>query len=211
LDTKTVRTSRFEVAPGRPTDGSAWRVSLRQVGVLLLAGVAIVGAISMIEGVDPSSAGDAQALALEGAASGPAPKMGEVAPDFTLPDLNGQPIALSSLRGKPVLVNFWATWCPPCRAEMPDLDEVARESSASGLVVLAVNLQEETLPVASYLKTLGVGGVRPILDVNGQVFRQYRIAGLPTTVAIARDGAVADIHIGPLTKRGIQARAAKVT
>jgi cytochrome c biogenesis protein CcmG/thiol:disulfide interchange protein DsbE len=201
--------NRFEVA-APAADGDAWRVTLRQLGVLLLVGVLIVGAIYLIEGRDGDSAGAGQALALEGGAVGPAPKLGEPAPDFTLANLRGDPVQLAGLRGKPILVNFWATWCPPCRAEMPDLDEVARESSASGLIVLAVNLQEEPLTIAAYLRTLGVGGVSPLTDTTGAIFRQYRVSGLPTTVGIDRDGVVREIHVGPLTKRGIQARVAKI-
>ena len=93
---------------------------------------------------------------------------------------------------------------------MPDLDDVARESAGSGLTVLAINLQEEPLTIAAYLRTLGVGGVTPLTDTNGALFRQYRISGLPTTVAVDRDGVVREIHIGPLTRRGIETRVAKI-
>jgi cytochrome c biogenesis protein CcmG/thiol:disulfide interchange protein DsbE len=200
--------NRFEVA-APAADGDAWRVTLRQVAVLLVVGVLIVGAIYLVEGRDPESAGAGQALALAGAAAGPAPKVGEPAPDFTLPNLRGEPVQLAGLQGRPVLINFWATWCPPCRAEMPDLDEVARERGA-GLVVLAVNLEEEPLAIAAYLRTLGVGGVTPLSDPNGAIFRQYRVSGLPTTVSIDREGVVREIHVGPLTRRGIQTRVARI-
>jgi thiol-disulfide isomerase/thioredoxin len=201
--------NRFEVA-APAADGDAWRVSLRQLALLLVVGAAIVGAIYLIEGRDADSAGAGQPLALDGAPVGPGPKVGEAAPDFTLPNLRGEPVGLAAQRGHPVLINFWATWCPPCRAEMPDLDDVARESAGSGLTVLAVNLQEEPLTIAAYLRTLGVGGVTPLTDTSGALFRQYRISGLPTTVAVGRDGVVREIHIGPLTKRGIETRVARI-
>jgi thiol-disulfide isomerase/thioredoxin len=202
--------SRFEVAAPRARADESWRVTIRQLGLLLAAGVLIVGAIYLIEGRDAESAGSAQALGLEGGASGPAPTLNETAPDFTLTTLDGVAVSLSSLRGKPVLVNFWATWCPPCRAEMPDLDEVGREQAGTGLTIVAVNLQEEPAQVGGYLRTLGVTGVLPLLDRDGAVFKQYRVSGLPTTVSIDRSGTVRDIHVGPLTKRGILARAARI-
>jgi thiol-disulfide isomerase/thioredoxin len=199
--------NRFEVAAPR-ADGDAWRVTARQLAVLLLAGVAIVGAIYLIESRgDAESAGEA--LAIGGMAVGPPPKVGEVAPELSLTTPGGELVALAQLRGKPVLVNFWATWCPPCRAEMPDLDDVAREQASTGLTVLAINLQEEPAVVSGYLRTLGVS-VTPLLDPTGAVFRQYRVAGLPTTVSIDREGIVRDVHVGPLTRRGILARVAKV-
>ena len=85
-----------------------------------------------------------------------------------------------------------------------------KSGAGSGLAVLAVNLQEEPLTIAAYLRTLGVGGVSPLTDPAGAVFRQYRISGLPTTVALDRDGVVREIHVGPLTKRGIQTRVARI-
>lgn len=203
--------NRFQVASPAP-DVDAWRVTMRQTASLLVVGFLIIGAIYLVEGRDLDSAGVVQAVSLDGAAAaGAAPRLDDVAPDFTLANLRGDPVRLGGLQGKPILLNFWATWCPPCRAEMPDLDEAAREGAASGLLVLAVNLQEEPLTIAAYLRTLGVGGVTPLLDPTGAVFRQYRISGLPMTVAIDRDGLVRDIHVGPLTRRGIQARLARIT
>src|SRR5205814_3540293 len=129
----------------------------------------------------PLDENGAQALELDGQL-GPGPKVGETAPDFTLTSLSGAPVQLAALQGKPVLVNFWATWCPPCRAEMPDLDDVARANAANGLQIVAVNLREDPDVVGGYLRTIGVG-LDSVLDPNGNVFRQYRITGLPTTVA----------------------------
>jgi thiol-disulfide isomerase/thioredoxin len=204
---------RFEVAaPARAGEAETWRVTLRQLAILGAVGALIIAAIGLIEGrsiFDLESAGRSQALQLEGQL-GPGPKVGEVAPDFSLATLSGEPLRLSALKGKPVLVNFWATWCPPCRAEMPDLDEVARANAAGGLQVVAVNLKEEPDAVGAYLRTIGVG-LAAVLDRDGNVFRQYRISGLPTTVAIDRDGIVREIHVGPLTRKGIEGRVARIT
>ena len=209
---------RFEIATpsGRPNEADSWRVSLKQIAVLAVVGIMILAAIVVTErGNIFGGSNGASAIALVGAASGPAPKVGEVVPDFTLtalhPDpVTGDTIQLSRLAGGPVLVNFWATWCPPCRAEMPDLDEVARQYSSTGLRVVAVNLQEEPTLVANYLGTIGVN-VPVALDSSGAIFRQYRIVGLPTTVAVGRDGIVREIHVGPLSKNAIHALIAKIS
>jgi thiol-disulfide isomerase/thioredoxin len=199
---------RFEVAaPARVGEAETWRVTIRQLLVLVVVGLAIVGAITLIER-RPLDEEGAQALELDGQL-GPGPKVGETAPDFTLGSLAGQSVQLGALKGKPVLVNFWATWCPPCRAEMPDLDEVARANAGSGLQVVAVNLREESDVVGGYLTTIGVG-LDSVLDRSGNVFRQYRITGLPTTVAIGRDGLVREIHVGPLTRKAIESRVAQI-
>jgi len=198
---------RFEVAaPARVGEAETWRVTVRQLLILAVVGLAIVGAITLIER-RPLDDG-AQAVELDGQL-GPGPKVGETAPDFTLTSLAGQSVRLSALQGKPVLVNFWATWCPPCRAEMPDLDDVAKAHAANGLQIVTVNLREEPDAVGGYLTTIGVG-LDSLLDRDGNVFRQYRITGLPTTVAIGRDGLVREIHIGPLTRPAIESRVAQI-
>ena len=198
---------RFEVAaPARVGEAETWRVTVRQLLILAVVGLAIVGAITLIER-RPLDDG-AQAVELDGQL-GPGPKVGETAPDFTLTSLAGQSVRLSALQGKPVLVNFWATWCPPCRAEMPDLDDVAKAHAANGLQIVTVNLREEPDAVSGYLTTIGVG-LDSLLDRDGNVFRQYRITGLPTTVAIGRDGQVREIHIGPLTRPAIESRVAQI-
>lgn len=203
---------RFEIAAPRDrSDADAWKVSLKQLGLLALVGAAIVCAIYLIEnGIPGVARTDAQAIQLEGEAIGPAPKVGEPAPDFTLKTITGQDLQLSSLQGRPVLLNFWATWCPPCRAEIPDLDQVARERADTGLAVVAINLQEDLTTAATYLMTLDIRTFLVPLDTDGRVFRQYRINGMPTTVLIDRSGVVREIHVGALTKRAIDARIGKI-
>jgi peroxiredoxin len=106
--------------------------------------------------------------------------------DFTLKDLHGKKVTLSELRGKIVLVNFWATWCPPCRAEMPDLDAIYTHFQSQGLVVLSIS-DEDAFKVASYI---GPTRYHPpvLLDTGGKVAKQFHIDGIPKTFVFDRDG-----------------------
>ena len=106
--------------------------------------------------------------------------------DFTLKDLHGKKVTLSELRGKIVLVKFWATWCPPCRAEMPDLDAIYTHFQSQGLVVLSIS-DEDAFKVASYI---GSTGYHPLvlLDTGGKVAKQFHIDGIPKTFVFDRDG-----------------------
>jgi len=106
--------------------------------------------------------------------------------DFTLKDLHGKKVTLSELRGKIVLVNFWATWCPPCRAEMPDLDAIYTHFQSQGLVVLSIS-DEEPFKVNSYIAPTGY---HPpvLLDTGGKVAKQFHIDGIPKTFVFDRDG-----------------------
>lgn len=106
--------------------------------------------------------------------------------DFTLKDLHNKKVTLSELRGKIVLVNFWATWCPPCRAEMPDLDVIYTHFQSQGLVVLSIS-DEDAFKVASYIAPTGY---HPpvLLDTGGKVAKQFHIDGIPKTFVFDRDG-----------------------
>jgi thiol-disulfide isomerase/thioredoxin len=104
--------------------------------------------------------------------------------DFTLKDLNGKKYTLSDLRGKIVLVNFWATWCPPCRKEMPDLDAIYTHYQSQGLVILSITA-EDSLKVSSFMN-----GYHPpiLLDEGGKVSKQFHVDGLPRSFVFDREG-----------------------
>ncbi len=127
----------------------------------------------------------------------PAPQKGFLAPDFTLADPKGNQYHLASLRGKPVLVNLWATWCPPCRAEMPAIEQYYEQYKAQGLVVLAVNATAQDAPlnivpfVQEYNLTFPI-----LLDETGSVAQSYQLRSLPSTFFIHRDGTIAEVVIG---------------
>lgn len=138
----------------------------------------------------------------------PAPIPGHPAPDFALRTLDGEILRLSSLQGEPVIVNFWATWCAPCRKEFPDF-QAAYTDNADRLTIIGVNStsadQEER--IAPFVEELGV--TFPIvLDEDGDTVEAYHVRGLPTTIFIDADGVVAEVFTGPINKAYIEARLA---
>lgn len=131
-----------------------------------------------------------------------APRIGAIAPDFTLRDVTGKTVRLSDYRGKPVIVNFWATWCPPCRSEMPTINSVALDNR--GVVVLAVDVQEGPVPVREYAKQLGFF-FQPLLDTHGKVTEEYHVISLPSSFFIGPDGTIRAINVGAMDRATIEA------
>ncbi|HJV31300.1 MAG TPA: TlpA disulfide reductase family protein [Bacillales bacterium] len=118
---------------------------------------------------------------------------GAKAPDFELKTLTGETVKLSSLKGKKVMLNFWATWCPPCKAEMPDLEKLYKQKD-NDLVILAVNIDPQ-LDVKGFAKEFGI--TFPILlDEDDSVNERYQIISIPTTYFIDRDGVIQSKFIG---------------
>ncbi|MDO9087470.1 MAG: TlpA disulfide reductase family protein [Anaerolineaceae bacterium] len=115
--------------------------------------------------------------------------------DFTLLDLDGETIHLSDYQGKYVLLNAWATWCPPCRAEMPDLNEFHQAHQDKGFEILAINAGETRDMAAKFADSLGLG-FKVVLDSDGKVLNGLGITGFPTSILIDPQGKVAVIHIG---------------
>ncbi|HEX9676609.1 MAG TPA: TlpA disulfide reductase family protein [Anaerolineales bacterium] len=141
-----------------------------------------------------------QATGTPAAGLGSGVRVGSPAPDFTLFSLAGPPVSLHEQQGKVVLINFWATWCAPCREEMPALQAVYEKLADQGLVVLGVNwTQVDYLPdVEAFVEALGL--TFPILlDSDGTVSEDlYQVLGLPTSVLVGRDGTVRAVRIGIL-------------
>lgn len=132
------------------------------------------------------------------AVPGEAPKVGSRAPDFELVDLNtGQPVTLSSLKGKPVWINFWATWCPPCKEEMPIMEKLYDEYKDKGLVILGVDVQEKESDVLPYIKEGGYSWTF-VIDKTGKITDSYHVNGLPSHYFIDKDGTIQAIVIGGL-------------
>ena len=125
-----------------------------------------------------------------------APMTGFLAPDFTLTTLDGKNMPLSSLRGKPVIVNFWATWCPPCRAEMPELEKLWQDYHRGDVMLLGVDQGESPGAVERFAREV-VGVTFPLLlDPRLEVATRYGVRALPTTFFIDRQGRIQDIKVG---------------
>jgi len=123
------------------------------------------------------------------------PSVGSVAPDFTLKSNSGKNLKLSEYRGRVVMINFWATWCGPCREEMPLLNRIQGQYRKAGLILLGVNIDGRTDAAQAMVKNLGISF--PILfDTNKRVSRLYDVNAMPSTLLIDRDGKVRYIHLG---------------
>lgn len=137
-------------------------------------------------------------------------EVGKLAPDFTLTGLNGKEVSLSDFRGQPVLLNFWATWCGPCRIEMPLLQAMYEKWTGEGLVFLAVNIQEDPARVREFIE--GAGYTFPILLSPGnEVPLAYNVRGIPATFFIDAEGVIRDIKIGAFLSEGeFESKLAKI-
>jgi peroxiredoxin len=122
---------------------------------------------------------------------------GKPATDFSLSGIDNATVKLSDFKGKVVVVDFWATWCPPCRESLPNLNRLSNDATlaARGLKVLAVNTQESAEAVKAFLQanhyTLPV-----LLDTDGSAEHAYSVTGLPTTLVVGRDGTIKYASVG---------------
>ena len=137
--------------------------------------------------------------------------VGDKAPNYTLLDLDGNRVSLSDFSGQPVIMNLWATWCAPCRIEMPALQDAKEKHNEQGLIILALN-QGETADVAReyFYDEMGLT-FTPLLDENSTIAAMYSgMNVLPTTYFIDREGIVSAIHRGPLTSNQIDGYLAEI-
>lgn len=186
--------------------------------LILLVVAAIVGAVvlsfvwprlTLASPAEPSSAAAGTEVAvgiirrqIDDPAS--APRIGSPVPDFEWDMPDGRTLRLAELRGKTLIVDFWATWCVPCREEMPRLDAAARADP--DLVVLAVDLQEDAAAVRGFFGELGLGAMRPILDPGGETFRRWGVYNLPTNFFVDPEGIIRHVVVGgPMSDDAIRA------
>ncbi|WP_186445700.1 peroxiredoxin family protein [Paenibacillus cremeus] len=183
----------------RPT--THWRMSV-QWAVMFILGYALIQSLAAHGWDKPGTTAVAEDVGL---------KVGQQAPDFDLMLLSGQPAKLSDYRGRTVILNFWATWCPPCKAEMPEMQSFFAENEKNGVVVLGVNATstEASVPVVkAWVDEWGLSF--PVaLDSKGDVSQSYRVNAYPATYVIDGDGVIRDKHPGPMNADMLKEAATK--
>ncbi len=128
----------------------------------------------------------------------------DIAPEFTLISLTGENVALSDYAGQVVMINMWATWCPPCKAEMPEINAFYEAHKQEGFVVLAVNNQEDAITINEFIQANGFT-FPVLLDTQTEVVDLYRVQGLPTSFIIDRNGFIQHTQIGEITLEELEA------
>jgi cytochrome c biogenesis protein CcmG/thiol:disulfide interchange protein DsbE len=163
--------------------------------LLILASI-LLGGFWIIATADPESA----------ASRPPSPHVGFAAPDFSLVTLEGEALRLSDLRGRVVILNFWATWCPPFRAEMPALERIAKAYEPAGLMVLGVHATDQDSVGAARAFAADFELTFPIvLDTEGAASRLYALRAMPSTYVIDKDGIIREVILGgPLSEATLE-------
>jgi peroxiredoxin len=185
-------------APHTPAPVDSPRGRLAEHKRAIVAGLAVVvlAPLAWYAGTRPLGNAAGGVVSLGGAAQGVGPQAGKAAPDFKLQDPGGKTVELKQYRGRPVLLNFWATWCAPCKEEMPELEQLYRQYENQGLVVLGVSVDDSSSvkQVPGLLKegNPSVGSYTfPIaLDEKQEVTRQYKLFGVPSSFFVDRDGVI---------------------
>ena len=161
--------------------------------------VLIASAAWIVLSAEPNAAGTAEIRA---------PQAGFSAPDFTLQTTSGETYTISELKGNAILVNLWATWCPPCRAEMPAMQKLYEEYKDQGFIILAVNstVQDNPLEIPPFLEEFGIT-FPVLLDHTGDVTRAYQVRSLPSSYFINRLGIITEVVIGgPMSEALLRTR-----
>jgi thiol-disulfide isomerase/thioredoxin/outer membrane lipoprotein-sorting protein len=143
----------------------------------------------------PQGAKEVEKLSLFGAMGATPDLAGKAAPDFTVQTVDGKPYSLSALKGKPVLLDFWATWCGPCRKAMPSVEQISQDYKDQGLVVLGVNAGEDRDTVREFLKKTPMA-YPAVLGGESGILKNYQVTAYPTFVLIGSDGKIAAYEIG---------------
>jgi len=186
---------------GAPSSGARRHTGRAYAGNVLafLVAAAVIGGLVWFFD-RPAGGEQSQSVTLTARPTGPGPRVGKPAPDFQVAGLDGEQLQLSGFRGRPVWINFWATWCPPCRAESPDIQAAHEQYEDAGLVVLAIDIGEDPDTVREYLERAGLTFTVG-LDETTEIAALYRIAGIPSHYFIDGDGVLRDWKIGSMGKK----------
>ncbi|MBI2953013.1 MAG: redoxin domain-containing protein [Chloroflexi bacterium] len=172
------------------------------LGIIIV--VALVGYL-----VDEDIVTLAGASRASGTPTGVGANIGMLAPDFSLADIYGNELKLSDFRGQAVMINFWASWCPPCREEMPLMEAAYNERSDKGMAILAVAVNDDAGAVTSFVKELSL--TFPVaVDNDNRVALLYRVRAIPTTFFVDREGVIRDIQTGPMDKKAMLKKLSRI-
>lgn len=175
----------------------------RALWLAILGGALILGAVAFTIWITQTSESPTPA-ASSSTSGAPAPaKVNFPAPNLLLKNLQGDTVSLSDYRGKIVLVNNWATWCPPCKAEMPDLQAYYEKHADDDFVLLAINAGDGAVDVAQFAEVYGLT-FEVLLDPNNEAVRAFKNTGLPSTYVIDREGTVRYAWLGALNQAALE-------
>jgi thiol-disulfide isomerase/thioredoxin len=188
-------------APGTDREPTALP---RWIAAIIIGAIALASLAALVWPLlnKPATVTDVGVIRAQLEADGAAGRIGAAAPDFEWTGPDGRTLRLSSYRGKVVVVNFWATWCAPCREEMPALQRVA--ASEADVVVLEVDLLEAGDKARSFLDSLGLDRLQPVLDSDGATTRRYGVLSLPSTFFVDKDGVIRHLEFTAMTEAQIR-------
>jgi cytochrome c biogenesis protein CcmG/thiol:disulfide interchange protein DsbE len=171
---------------------------------LLIVGIALVAmvAASLLFMLQPGDGGDSAVV-------GGHPLAGKTAPEIDLVSLDGERVTLSSLRGRPVLINFWATWCPPCREEFPLMVQAYADHDDDGLEILGILHDDAAEGASAFVADQGAAWPM-LLDPDDTAWSDYLGVGLPTSFFVDADGVVQAFSLGPFNEAGLAAQLATI-
>jgi len=175
---------------------------VRTLAIMAVTAV-VIAAVAFVVNQPNTAAGGVTSVTLTGEATGDAPTVGLPAPDFQASTVDGRTVRLSDFKGQPVWLTFGASWCQPCRAENPDINAVYERERASGLVVVAIFMQEDAGAVRDYADRVGLT-YEKIADPTTAIASQYRILGIPSHFFIDTDGVLREMKIGALDQAGME-------
>jgi len=181
-----------------PSSNRKWIIG---VAALLGVSLAVAGGVVLVGRYEDEQDSD-QGIQV-------APVVGELAPDFTLVNLDGENVSLSDFKGKPVLINLWATWCGPCRIEMPAVQSRFERYQDDGFVVLAVNFDEKRGDVQAFRDEFGLT-FQMLLDPGAEVQKLYRTRSYPSSFFVDRNGVIQVQHIGVMTEGNLDGNLAQI-